>query len=291
MESNAVNPDSPRPRAAALRALLAKRRRALPEDPAPALTGNRVPASIGVDGAAPTVLAFHGFGGTPFEVELAVQAAADLGLAARAPLLPGHGTSVHDLSQTRFTDWTRGARAAFDELPAGEVVLVGFSLGSLLAIELAAQNPERVAGLVLLGNATRLTSPFPSLALALVERLGIPDFLVPKKHGADIADAAARSTHVTYPFNPVHAAIDVRRAGLRMSARARDVRCPTLILHGAKDRVCPVANAWRVAEDLGTDDCRVVIFPRSRHILTRDFEKDAVRRELATFFERIRAAG
>lgn len=250
------------------------------------LRGDRVPCTLRAEGATPSVLAFHGFGGTPFEVELVVDAARELGLNALAPLLPGHGTSALDLSNTRWSDWTRAARTAFDELP-GPIVVVGFSMGSLLAASLAAQNPGRVAGLVLLANAAWLTSPFPSWALAIIERLGLPDFLAPKR-GPDIADPESAQTHVSYASHPVHAAIDVRRAGIRVRERLALVRCKTLILHGAKDRVCPVANAWRVAESLGTDDCRVVIFPRSRHILTRDVERDAVKRELLAFFGRVR---
>jgi esterase/lipase len=67
------------------------------------------------------------------------------------------------------------------------------------------------------------------------------------------------------------------------------VHCPTLILHGARDRVCPVENAWRVANLLGTSDVRVVILPRSQHIITRDVERDQVARELRDFYTRIAA--
>ena len=252
------------------------------------LLGGREPATLEVAGSSPSVLALHGFGGTSYEVEPVVEVARELGLCALAPLLPGHGTSVLDLSRKRFPDFSEAAARAFEELH-GNVVLVGFSMGSLLAIDLAVRNPERVIGLVLLGNAISLSSPFPDLALALIERFKLPDFFAKKVNGPDIGDSESRATHVTYSAHPVHAAIDVRRAGILARARLGLVRCPTLVLHGAKDRVCPVENAWRVAECLGTDDCRVVIYPHSRHILTRDVERDAVKREISGFFERLRA--
>jgi len=255
-----------------------------------ALRGDgRTPAALKVNGAAPAVLAFHGFGGTPFEVELAVEVARELGLAAEAPLIPGHGTHATELARTGWSDWAGAARDAFERSPK-PVIAVGLSMGSLLAIDLAAEHPAEVVGLVLIANAAWLTSPFPSWALFLAERLNLPDFLAPKG-GPDITDDAARGTHVSYDSHPVRAAIEVRRAGARMRERVGQVRCPTLILHGARDRVCPVSNAWRVGESIGAKDCRVVVFPRSRHILTRDVERDAVREELRGFFERIRLAG
>jgi esterase/lipase len=72
-----------------------------------------------------------------------------------------------------------------------------------------------------------------------------------------------------------------------MRERLAEVKVPTLILHGARDRVCSVANAERVRALLGTRDVRVVILPRSRHIITRDLERETVARELRGFFRRI----
>ena len=44
------------------------------------LTGTRAPAELRAEGASPAVLALHGFGGVPYEVELVVNAARSLGL-------------------------------------------------------------------------------------------------------------------------------------------------------------------------------------------------------------------
>ena len=41
-----------------------------------------------------------------------------------------------------------------------------------------------------------------------------------------------------------------------------------------------------VAERLGSEDCRVVIFPRSRHVITHDVENHDVRREIGNFLRR-----
>ena len=160
-------------------------------------------------------------------------------------------------------------------------------MGALMASHLAITYPKRVAGLVLLANAAWLRSPL-SWALRAGAALRIPDFLMRKK-GSDIADPEARSSQITYGADPVHAAIDLERSGRLMRARLGEVRCPTLILHGALDRVCPVENAWRVASLLGTRDVRVVILPRSHHIVTRDVERADVARELREFYARIAA--
>lgn len=246
------------------------------------------PEPIRIAGKAPGVVAFHGFGGTTREIELAVTVAGELGLSGLARALPGHGSHARDLAKTRFADWLAGAESAYQELAsAGPVIAVGISMGSLVAAELAIEHPERVRGLVMLANAAWLRPPL-AFALRAGGWLRLPDFLM-KKGGSDIADVDARQSQISYTADPVHAAIDLERSARALRERLGQVRCPTLILHGARDRVCPVENAWRVANLLGTHDVRVVILPRSQHIITRDVERDEVARELRDFYARIAA--
>jgi carboxylesterase len=235
------------------------------------------------------VLAIHGFGGTPFEVDLVVEVARSLGLRAHAPLLPGHGTHARDLARTGWKEWLSGAGAALDSVvrPGSPAIVFGLSLGSLLAAHLASTRPGDVRALGMLANATRLTSPFPDWPLRLVDRLGIRDFSLAKA-SADIGDPAARATHATYGLSPVHSAIEVLRAGERVEALLPGIRQPTFIAHGSRDVVCPVANAHRVAARLGSADKTVVILPRSHHIVTRDYDRELLRGEMSRFIERVK---
>jgi len=255
-----------------------------------ALQGKGDPSPVRVDGGSPAVVAFHGYAGTAFEVRLVVDAAKDAGLAAYAPNLPGHGTNASDLAKTSFDDWLRGGEAALDSVLASseKAIVVGLSMGSLVAAHLAARRSRDVCGLAMLANATRLTWPFPTLALKLVDRLGLPDFSIPKTT-SDIGDPEARANHVTYGLQPVHAAIEVLRGGERTEALLGAIVAPALVAHGKRDRVCPFANAGRVLGLLGSTEKTLLVLPRSHHIVTRDYDKDDLRRALGDFFARIAA--
>jgi carboxylesterase len=254
------------------------------------LMGSGDPSPIHVPGRPPAVLAFHGFGGTPFEVALVADAAKELGLEVHAPLLPGHGTDAHDLARTGFREWSDAARAALERIaaPGAPAIVVGLSLGSLLAAHLAATVPDRVLGLAMLANATRLSPLTTAWPLRVVDALHLPDFSVPKVT-ADIADPEARKDHLTYGLQPVRAAIEVLKAGARVEKRLGDVHCPALVAHGLHDHVCPVENAERVLRLLGSKDKRLVVLPRSFHIVTRDYDRETLRGELLRFFQRLSA--
>jgi carboxylesterase len=261
------------------------------EGPGPfgGLMGDGDPSPRSCPGEAPAVLALHGFTGTPREVDLVVDVAAELGLEAHAPLLPGHGTLASDLAKTGFEDWAAAARAALHDLatPERPAIVVGLSMGAVVAMHLAATEAPRVRALGLLANALRLSWPFPELALDAVRLLRVPDFYMPKK-ASDIADPEARRTNLTYSQQPVHAAAKLVVAGRAVRRSLSEIRCPTFIAHGALDRVCPVRNADDVARSLGTSERQVLILPRSAHIITRDRDRDLLRRELAAFLRRAR---
>jgi carboxylesterase len=242
-----------------------------------------------VPGRAPRVLAFHGFTGTPQEVALVLDAARELGLGAEAPLLPGHGGRVSELSPLRFADWLAAAEHHYARLAAGgPVVVAGLSMGSLLALQLAANHPSTTVAVIAIANAMWLKQPWPTLPLKLIDRLRLPDFSLGKS-APDLGDAEQRALHLTYNAQPIRAAVSLLRAGEALSAQLHRVKAPTLLLHGALDAVAPVENAWRVAVRLGALDKRTVIYPRSRHILTRDVERDAVRADILQFLGRFAA--
>jgi carboxylesterase len=159
-----------------------------------------------------------------------------------------------------------------------------------LATHLAATEPTRVAGLFVLAHATWLHFSSFRLPLGLFERLDLFDnrFYLPKL-SADIRDPVARREHLTYALNPIKSAIEVVRGGRVVRAEIHRVKCPTLVVHGRLDRVCPVENAYRFAHELGTGDVVIRIMPGSGHIVTVDVDRAEVARSLETFLVRVTA--
>jgi carboxylesterase len=261
------------------------------------MVGEGDPSAIahnGVPGRG-ALLAIHGFAGTPNEVRPLTDVAARLGLFARAPRLPGHGPDPRTLMDVGLSDWTRATGDALlklSEIAGSKVVVGGLSLGSLLATYLAATYPERVGGLVVLANATRLHWMSPALPLLFCETFeprGNRFFT--RKDGADIRDPEARRMHLTYNVNPMRSAVEVLRAARIVRALLPNVRCPTLVIHGRLDRVCPVGNATRFAKSLGTSDVEVAIMPRSAHIVTVDVDRLEVASRVGAFLRRVTDQG
>jgi len=219
-------------------------------------------------------------------MDLLADVAQQMGLRVCAPLLPGHGTHVRDLGRTSFEDWVSAARSELDRLlAAGDVIVAGLSLGATIAARLAAD--VKVKGLALLGNALWLHSPYPALWLSLVEPFPIPKSLWVPKLAPDIENPEKRREHLGYDAQLIPAAVEVYRGGCSTRMRLGSITCPTLLMHGALDKVCPVENLERVAGLLGTPEVRRVVLERSGHIVTRDNDADVVAREFRSFLRQL----
>jgi carboxylesterase len=240
-------------------------------------------------GGAPALLGLHGFGATPRELDPVIDVAVELGLCASAPLLPGHGTTLEQLATTGWEDWYRAADRELSRLAAdsGEpVVLAGLSLGSLIAMHLAATRGATVRGLILLSPPTRLAWPWPDWFLGAVGPWVPRWFALPKRR-PDALRAQARSEQLGYRGYPLRAATEVRDAGQRTLSLLGRIRCPTLIVEGQHDRVCRPGNAREILRKLGARDKHAVLLGRAAHLVTRDYDVDRLVDHVRSFLERV----
>ena len=234
-------------------------------------------------------LALHGFTGSPSELGYLMDRVGAGGFSVRAPLLPGHGTTPEDLQTRTFAEWLACAERELERLRKDEsdVIVCGFSMGSLLALRLALL-PRPPRALVLLGCALQLSPPLRA-AFALVTRthMRLPDAYVPKPFGPDIRDKTLAGSIQAYDRHPVRAAMEVYRAGKELRPELGRITCPTLLLHGVRDRVCDVAGAREVQSALGTSDARLRTYAKSAHMLALDFDRDAVAEDVIAFCKRV----
>ena len=111
------------------------------------------------------VLLIHGFTGSTRELDPLARYLHQQGLTVHAPLLKGHGTTPEEMSRTTWVDWWASALKGYrllKEKGCRQLVVIGFSMGGLLALKLAQY--QQVNGIVSL--CTPLVVRDPRLGLA-----------------------------------------------------------------------------------------------------------------------------
>ena len=115
-----------------------------------------------VTGNGPLVVCIPGMGELRSSYRYTVPALREAGLRVACMDLRGHGDS--DATFDRYDDVAAGedAVALADHLGASQIVLVGNSMGAGAAVWAAAERPELVAGVALLGPFVRNTPDEPA---------------------------------------------------------------------------------------------------------------------------------
>ena len=237
--------------------------------------------------ASPGCLLIHGFSGTPQEMRFLADRLYTSGYTVDAVRLAGHGTTIEDFSRATRHDWYRSARAGVEELQheAARVVVIGQSMGALLALQLAVEYPQVIAAVVLLSPALVLSNPW-------VHRIGpVLPLLLPfarrrsiRRGARDVADRQARTESPSYPELPLSALHQLLTLQKLVRRVLPQVRQPALIIHSRQDHTCPPRNAAILQRGLG-GPVRAVLLEDSFHVISIDVDKERVAAEVAAFVE------
>jgi pimeloyl-ACP methyl ester carboxylesterase len=188
-----------------------------------------------------------------------------------APDLPGHGRSAGPplASIDALADWLP---ALLDAAGIDRAVLVGHSMGSLVALEGAARHPQRCSGLALLGTSVpmpvadallgRAASAPDSVYRMMTEYSLTPLFQLHGGGGHGIWGPGVTLAIMRRSPRGV-LAIDLANCNdyLHGLAAAARVNCPTLLLAARRDRMTPRRNlpplqaALRQARYVEIADC------------------------------------
>ena len=244
-------------------------------------------------GAGVSALLIHGLSGTPFEMRYLGERLAVAGVRVCGVRLAGHAGTAEELGVATRAQWYENAVEGFERLHrfGDPVAVVGLSMGALLAVRLAADQGEAVAGVAMLSPAFFLPLWMRGPLKALTALGPLADRIYLRGKGSDIHDSAARSVHPSARLMPLGAVLELLNLSAEVRPRLGRVAQPALVIHGRRDHTCPMRrNVDFVMSRLGSKQKRAVILEESFHVITVDSEKDRVASEVTNFVGALRGA-
>ncbi|MBI5278855.1 MAG: alpha/beta hydrolase [Burkholderiales bacterium] len=211
-------------------------------------------------GGGPTVLMLHGIGGGHLAFAPQVEALAVAGYRAVAWDMPGYGHSA-PIEPYTFKGLAQSCVTLIESLKCGEVVLVGHSMGGMVAQEVVARRPELVGKLVLCGTSPSFGKPDGEWQREFVAERTAPldqgrsmaelaEVLVPQMVGpGSLPEGVRLATHCMGLVPPA----TYRRAleclvTFDRRANLANIQVPTLVVAGQYDKNAPPAVMKKMAD-------------------------------------------
>lgn len=283
-------------------------------------------------------LLLHGFGGEPFEVHELARSLEIAGYKVATPLLPGHGLTADDFARSGYDDWLAGARQAYLELsdsvraaarlepvePVGSVgavktdimtdsfapgepvdsvdpvVVIGFSMGGLLCLELAGE--LRPAAVICIAAPLY---PYRLWPLSKVKDWRV--FFMPllAKFVSVIKNSRPPSmeSRRMAPWQGHEGAYFLRplaslaKACKRLRQQLHLVKAPLLLMHDRNDSISEFSNVFEIASRCASAHIEIRAFElreniTSKHMLvTHEQSKQLVCDYSVDFLKRVRMLG
>lgn len=241
------------------------------------------PSAFTLEGGSVGILLIHGFTGSPAEMRLVGEYLNQRDITVSVPCLPGHGTTLDDLNQCQWRDWTNHIEAEAAKLQSRceSVFVGGLSLGALLSLYLAANVPD-LAGAALYSPSIMLTDPrrhFLPIIKHLVGQLPKPE--------DDFTDPEAKSRFWSYDAYPTAASHELIKFIKQVKQSLPRVTCPIRILHSTGDTVMHPESAPYIYARVGSTDKEIVTLHNSGHVLTLDSEWKQVAEQTYQFAKKL----
>lgn len=201
--------------------------------------------------------------------------------------LPGHGKS-NGLGSQDIAEYSKAVVDFMKTLRIGPAVVVGFSMGSAVAISLALQYRRRVLGLALIGSGAKMR-----VAASTLELASNPTFFLPAVE-AVIENSYSPNVAPRVKELAVEQMAETRPAVLYSDFLACDafdamqrvnkIRVPTLLITGSADRMMPPNRAEYLRDQI--DGAQLHIVQGAGHMVMVE-QPDEVAELLTGFLDEI----
>lgn len=218
------------------------------------------------------VLLLHGFTSSLKTVDGLVPYLEKHKIPVSMPILRGHGTEYTDMVGTTSRDWYDDGERALLKLAkkVDKVIIVGLSMGGLVAIDLGIHHSDKVAAVVNVATALRFADPLSGLTPVISNFI---DFW-PSPNAYNSKECAKANKN--YPKFSTKAFSSLYHYAREIEMRLPRLKVPTLVLQSKKDQIIDPKAAQIIYDKVGSGHRDICWLEKSGHEMMQDLERKKV---------------
>ena len=213
-------------------------------------------------GSKKGVYLIHGYSSSTYEIKDLAEFLFQNGYTTIAKNLPGHGTTVDDCNNTKYTNWIKFVETDVAKLASkcDEIHVIGISMGSVLALHLATLFP--INSLISAATVFKFNNEFNVRIL-----VPLLSWLITKKDKASQYKDGNKLQFTGYSEYPLKALNQMSKLTNYVRPKLKKVKCPTLIIHSKSDRTSKEDNFHIVNSEIGSNVKNTLIVDNASHNL------------------------
>ena len=226
------------------------------------------------------ILLVHGFTGSPASMRPWAEYLNQRGYTVKVPLLPGHGTTPHDLNLVKWQEWPAKVESDLQELlrTCRKVFICGLSMGGGTTLNIATRYSKDLAGIILVNPMIHVKFVPHQLAWAISRFQKMRDSV-----GDDIKRPGL--TEYGYDALPAVGVYELLKMLHYTRKRLHDVTAPMLLFHSVDDHTLPVTNTEIVMKGVGSRQKQRIELVNSYHVATLDYDQEVIFENSRLFIE------
>ena len=230
------------------------------------------------------ILLVHGFTGSPASMRPWAEYLNQRGYTVKVPLLPGHGTTPHDLNLVKWQEWPAKVESDLQELlrTCRKVFICGLSMGGGTTLNIATRYSKDLAGIILVNPMIHVKFVPHQLAWAISRFQKMRDSV-----GDDIKRPGI--TEYGYDALPAVGVYELLKMLHYTRKRLHDVTAPMLLFHSVDDHTLDVSNTEIIFEEIGSSSKQRIELLNSYHVATLDYDQELIFQNSLTFIEGLTA--
>lgn len=256
-----------------------------------------------------TVILIHGLTGTPHEMKALAVCLQRAGYSVICPRLAWHGEPLYLLKRARWQEFYQSVKDAYHRAPADKPVFTaGLSMGALLALLLAEEFPERIAGTACFSPTlfydgwnvswSRFLLPlmyFTPLRNFFYHKEELPYGIKNEKIRARIhkyyktakLSDSAEAVKYGYPYFPATLFCELRKVINNLKKKLSAIKSPVLLVQAYDDDMTSPKNSRFIHRTISSSRKEIFFLYNSYHVITADQEREKAAEKMKDFFDSI----
>ncbi|MDD5195361.1 MAG: alpha/beta fold hydrolase [Candidatus Omnitrophica bacterium] len=264
----------------------------------------------GTSGAA--IILIHGLTGTPNEMHFLANSLNKAGYTVLCPRLAKHGGPLKVLKYAKWQEFYRSVRDAFMQVRDTHriVFAAGLSMGALLALLLADEFKEEIAGVSCLSPTLFYdgwNTPWTKYLLPLGYFTPLkyvfyfkeaPPYGIKNQKIQEMVDRHYSKAKINdiqgalkygYPYFPLTLFCQLRLLVKYLSKKIGGIEVPVQLIQAEDDDMTSIKNSQFIYDRIKSEKKEIVLLHNSYHVITADQERAVVAKKMHDFFDIILA--